>query len=355
MKKSVRILLIALCAALVLAMPFTLSAPNQVAEAPVDWDEEWDDSALNVLFPAAYAEEEETSFDMPEGDAAEEPAEAGADESYALPVDFSAGMPLNPDGFTENGYQDDSITMTLEVKEDENARWYIARVQIKHPSQLRTATAGSLTSSKTALPSSMAESKNAVVAINADYFSNEPQKTRFEFRQGEQITKNRQKFTNNTKDVLVIDANGDFHTFVKFPQETYDALMASDIEIVNAFMFGPTLVKEGQLLTMDPEYGYNPSGQEPRTAIGQTGSLSYVLVVAEGRNEKEGFAGVTQQQLADFMYELGCVEAFNLDGGNSATMVFHGELYKGMADGSERAQSDIIYFASAADPASWQD
>ena len=71
------------------------------------------------------------------------------------------------------------------------------------------------------------------------------------------------------------------------------------------------------------------------------------MVVAEGRNEKEGFAGVTQQQLADFMYELGCVEAFNLDGGNSATMVFNGELYKGMADGSERAQSDIIYFASA--------
>lgn len=333
MKLPVRILLWALCAALVLGMPFVVSAPNQVAEAPVEWDE----GAFAWLIPAACAEE----TGLP-------------DEKYALPVDFSAGMALNTDAYTEDGYQDDSITVKVETREEGGVKWRIAYVQIKHPSQLRTATAGKLTSSKTALPSSMAKAKNAVVAINANYFSNDPEKTRFEFRQGEQITKNRGgKYTNNIKDVLVIDANGDFHTFITFPKESYEALMASDIEIVNAFMFGPTLVHEGELVQVSEDYGYNPTGDEPRTAIGQTGPLSYVLVLAEGRTEDS--EGVTQQELADFMYALGCVEAFNLDGGNSSTMVFKGELYMDKAVSSERAQSDIIYFASAVDPALWQD
>ncbi|MBE5775922.1 MAG: phosphodiester glycosidase family protein [Clostridiales bacterium] len=342
MKMPVRILLWALCAVTVLGMPFVLSAPNQVAEPPVDWDE----GAFAFLLPSACAEE-----------VTEENAEEAAvlpDEKYALPVDFSAGMELNPAAYTENGYQDDSISVQMETREVDGVKWRIAYVQIKHPSQLRTAAAGKLTSSKTALPSSMAKAKNAVVAINADYFSNDPEKTRFEFRQGEQITKNRgNKFTNNIKDVLVIDANGDFHTFITFPKETYEALMASDIQIVNAFMFGPTLVHEGETVEISEEYGYNPTGNEPRTAIGQTGPLSYVLVVAEGRTDES--EGVTQQELADFMFELGCVEAFNLDGGNSATMVYKGELYMDKAASSERAQSDIIYFASAVDPAAWQE
>ena len=316
-------------------MPFVVSAPNQIAEAPVEWDE----GALSWLLPSACAEE--TQPVLP-------------DENYALPVDFSAGMPLNPDGYTENGYQDDSITVGMETVERDGVKWRIARVQVKHPSQLRTATAGGVKSSKTALPSSMAKAKNAVVAINADYFSNDPEKTRFEFRQGEQITKNRGgKYTNNIKDVLVIDANGDFHTFITFPKETYEALMASDIQIVNAFMFGPVLVQKGELVQVSEEYGYNPTGNEPRTAIGQTGPLSYVLVIAEGRTEES--EGVTQQELADFMFELGCVEAYNLDGGNSATMVFNGELYMDKDPKTERTQSDIIYFASAADAAAGQE
>ena len=53
-----------------------------------------------------------------------------------------------------------------------------------------------------------------------------------------------------------------------------------------------------------------------------------------------------QAKLAEFMYGLGCVQAFNLDGGNSAEMVFGQKTIKGMPDGDERTLSDIIYFAS---------
>ena len=302
MKKSVRILLSVLCALMCLCLPLLLCAPVSLAE------------------------------------------ETGA--AKALPVDFSAGSVPDPDGWTEEGYSDETITVRLETRDEDGVIWRIIYVDIAHPSQLRTATAGKLNSSKVAKPSSMAEGKNAVVAINGDYFSNDPNKTTFEYRQGEKI---RNK-TNKKKDLLIIDAEGNFHTFIKCGAEGKAALekyIAEGGTIMDAFTFGPVLVQEGNRLTMDKNYGYNPNGREPRAAIGQMGELSYVLVVAEGRSSDSD--GVTHQELADFMFELGCSEAFNLDGGNSATLIFHGGFYMNRTASSERAQSDIIYFASARD------
>ena len=115
--------------------------------------------------------------------------------------------------------------------------------------------------------------------------------------------------------------------------------------LVNAFTFGPALVKDGELLAIDDNYGYNPHGREPRAAIGQTGPLSYVMVVVSAK-DRSGNSGLSQKALGELMYDLGCVQAFNLDGGNSAEMCFGETIIKGMPGGSERGLSDIIYFAT---------
>ena len=52
-------------------------------------------------------------------------------------------------------------------------------------------------------------------------------------------------------------------------------------------------------------------------------------------------------ELSELMHSLGCVRAFNLDGGNSAIMVFGDQVIKGQPGGDERQLYDIIYFASA--------
>ncbi|MBR6706634.1 MAG: phosphodiester glycosidase family protein [Clostridia bacterium] len=305
MKKSVHILLTAVCVLMCLCLPFILCSASSMAEG------------------------------------AEEEKAAGA---KALPVDFSAGSVPDPEGWTENGYSDDTITVRAETREEDGVIWRIVYVDIAHPSQLRTATAGKLSSTKVARPSSMAESKNAIAAINGDYFSNDPNKTTFEYRQGQKI---RQK-TNKKKDLLIIDMDGNFHTFIKCGADgkaELEKYLDEGGTIMDAFTFGPVLVKGGMRMRMDTEYGYNPNGREPRAAIGQMGELSYVLVVAEGRSASSD--GVTHQELADFMFGLGCIEAFNLDGGNSATLIFHGDFYMNRTPSSERSQSDIIYFASA--------
>ena len=333
MKLPVRIALCLLCALLVLAAPFVLSSPNMLGEVKWqlldDMEESDDEALLRFLLPAANAEEA---------------------KEYALPVDFSKGMQPNPALFTAEGYEDDSITVKMETREENGVIWRIAWVEIASPTQLRTAIAGKkVTSSATALAKDLAQANNAVVALNGDYYSNDPQKTTFEYRMGEKI---RAK-TNQKKDILIIDDQGDFHIVLAQPKKQQQAALdeiAKEFNIVNAFTFGPALVNEGQVIRVSRDYGYNPGGKEPRAAIGQIGKLSYVLVIAEGRGESKG---ATHQELADFMGALGCQTAFNLDGGGTATMIFNGEYYNHLG-GSPRNMSDIIYFATAVSPEEWK-
>jgi len=351
MNNAVRFLLTALCAALILAMPFVISSPTmlyehaeqvieKVEEGAEDYQEE---GMLHFLMGSARAESTENDLiieDVEEG-------KSSVNTTWELPVDMSAGSRPNPDAFTENSYEDESIQVSVETLEEDGVIWHVGRIRIASPTQLRTGVAGEkLTSKKTRTVSSMAEMYNAVIALSGDDYQNDPQKTSYEYRMGEEI---RNK-TNKLKDILIIDEKGDFHLYIKSEGMNASNRKVTSIDgfngtVINAFTFGPALVKDGQLLTLDTGYGYNPNGKEPRAAIGQTGELSYLFIIAEGRGESEG---VTQQQLAEKMYELGCVQAYNLDGGNSAEMVFNGQIYKGMPGGSERPLNDIIYFATAA-------
>lgn len=326
MKKTMRICLIALLVLMLLSVPMLVPSGAMLG----DYMYEWMDYSWGML-PVAHAEE-------------------AAAPDYSLPIDFTPGQKPNPACYTEEGYSDDSITVRLETRDEDGVMWRIAYVDIKDASQFRTGIAGAkVTSNRTALPSAMAEKYNAVITISGDYYANDPAKTTYEYRMGQKIRNKR----NRKKDILIIDTNGDFHLFVQSNEKEMKAFDSSDLEILHAFTFGPALVKEGTRLELDKKYGYNPNGREPRMAIGQMDTLSYVLVLAEGRTQDS--QGVTHEELADFMFNLGCLEAFNLDGGNTATMVFNGEYYQQKTVKNERPQSDIIYFASAVDPATWSE
>ena len=64
---------------------------------------------------------------------------------------------------------------------------------------------------------------------------------------------------------------------------------------------------------------------------------------------RDGHSGATYEDLAAFMAEQGCTQAYNLDGGNSALMVFNGENYSDKSFNAERSVSDIIYFSTLVD------
>jgi exopolysaccharide biosynthesis protein len=65
------------------------------------------------------------------------------------------------------------------------------------------------------------------------------------------------------------------------------------------------------------------TGRYPRAALGLApGEL--IAVVSEGRADDE--AGLTMEELASAMAGLGAVDAINLDGGGSASLVVDGTL-----------------------------
>ena len=79
----------------------------------------------------------------------------------------------------------------------------------------------------------------------------------------------------------------------------------------------------------------------PRTAIGVTADGRYLLVVADGR--RAGWAtGMTLNQLAVLMVSLGAVQALNLDGGGSSTMVVKNGVVNKPSSGGERTVSTTL-------------
>ena len=263
---------------------------------------------------------------------------AGAD---ALPMDFSAGPVADEANYTELGYEDETLSVTMEHVWVGDAYFHVARVKISDPSQLRIGLAAPFGTKKTNKVSTIARDNNAVVAIGGDYFGNE--EGGYVVRMGEVYRKKPLK----SRDMLVTDSNGDFHILVKSDAAQLKALMESDAGIVNVFNFGPALVIDGELQEMPESYKtYNIFGKEPRCAIGQLGELEYLLVVVDGR-DAAGSKGCTAAELAQFMADRGCIQAYNLDGGNSALMYFHGENFSTKSFEHERSVSDIIYFATA--------
>jgi len=270
-----------------------------------------------------------------------------------LPIDFTPGHVADPANFTDSGYEDETITVQMERVWVEDTHFNVARVKISDPSQLRTTLANPKNTNKTNRISTIAKDNNAVVAIGGDFFTKDSYG--YVVRMQEVYRKKPLK----SRDMLITDENGDFHIIKNSDAAQLQALMESHT-LVNVFNFGPALVIGGEKQEIDKDYKYNPNGFEPRCAIGQVGPLEYLLVVADGGKGRElkitnadgsvkKSHGCNMEMLAQFMADQGCLEAYNLDGGNSALMVFGEENYSKKSVSSERAVSDIIYFATAID------
>ena len=264
-------------------------------------------------------------------------------EEYSLPIDFSGGYAPNPSGFTKNSYEDASVSVKMEVRDIDGVRYDIAWIKIASPTQLRTAIAGAPNEVVAEKPTRMARKVNAIVAINGDFYVQ--RKDGLIYRQGQAF----RYVLNPEKDILVIDDQGDLHAFLNGENQTAEllAFMQSGRTIVNAFTFGPAIVKDGQALPLPDTYltRFDSAVRAPRTVIAQIGPLEYVFVEAEGRVQHS--KGVTTNQMGEFMVSLGVQTAYCMDGGNSSIMLFDDKYFDANYAASEREQSDIIYIATA--------
>ncbi len=303
-------------------------------DAPIDWGN--DDTGTDEAGLGANAARYRVLASAAVSDVLPTSNMASLDED----INTVGRMPIEAN-YTDTGYSDDTIHVDIQQTQQDNSIYHIAYVKIASPSQLRTAIAGGINSTRTAPATTLAQSVNAVVAVNGDFFSKYT--GGYIVRQGQTLRKK----VSDHYDLLLIDENADFHMLLagKKGQEDGIVSLLKEHRIVNAFFFGPALVMDGNVCEISAEYGWNPNGQEPRAAIGQLAPLSYVVVTVDGRIDAS--QGVTLPTLAAFMKQIGCQQAYNLDGGNSSALVFHNQLLS-IKDVDERSVNDIVYFASAA-------
>ena len=264
-------------------------------------------------------------------------------EEFSLPIDFSGGYKPDQANYTKDSYEDASLSVKMEKRDIDGVRYDIAWIKVASPTQLRTAIAGEPNEIIAEKPGRMARKVNAVVAINGDFYVQ--RKDGLIYRQGQAF----RYILNPEKDILVIDDLGDLHVFLNGENQTTEllAFMQSGRTIVNAFTFGPAIVKDGVALPLPDTYltRFDSKVRAPRTVIAQIGPLEYVFVEAEGRVAHS--KGVTTDQMGEFMVSLGVQTAYCMDGGNSSIMLFNGRYYDANYAESEREQSDIIYVCSA--------
>ena len=102
---------------------------------------------------------------------------------------------------------------------------------------------------------------------------------------------------------------------------------AAPWRVEDAVGAGPVLVAAGTTaVTADAEvfFGTSIPDVHPRTAAGVTADGALILMVVDGRQPES--RGVSLRELAQLMHDRGAVEAVNLDGGGSSTLVVQGHL-----------------------------
>ena len=108
---------------------------------------------------------------------------------------------------------------------------------------------------------------------------------------------------------------------------------------------GPQLIKAGKVAITDKQEKMSATfatDRHPRIAIAKLASGKLLLVTVDGRQSGIS-AGMSLYMLADLLLELGAVEAMNLDGGGSTTMVIHNKIVNKPSDQTgERPVSDAV-------------
>lgn len=246
--------------------------------------------------------------------------------------------PEKYDSAFEN-YKDDTIEVHYYKEKKYDSWFHYMEVRIKHPSQIRVALANNQyakTGKIRKLPSEISADVNAVCAVNGCFYN---------VRWGGIFIHRRELLRDRPFgiDVLLIDSDGNFH--IVEDRELKSSGLLEKYDIINALSFGPELVRDGEELKITKR-DWEPSTNEPRTAICQYDDpLHYLVVLAEGRNSQS--VGVTLQTFAHEVAQTNVKIAYNLDGGRSGTMIIGNKLKNKVGWGSEKPQSDIVYFATA--------
>ena len=264
-------------------------------------------------------------------------AETVAEEPGAFPE-------LNEEGFLDVGeyvyinaeagvwrYGDDQLKVEIYRCTGTNAKgsnltWYEAEVWSRGDETWRVfSNVEGKHMSYNAWPYAVAQKNQLVLGISTDFAQNRYPKKDASVGI---IIRNGKVFSDKTRpatskkwpplDVLALYPDGNMEVYVSDEHTAQEYL---DMGVETTLAFGPWLVRDG--VRNDADIASMNLGNNPRVAIGMVEPGHTFAMMLEGRHK--GSVGAYLDFLADRMLDKGCTLAINLDGGETACMVFMGE------------------------------
>ncbi|MDO4260940.1 MAG: phosphodiester glycosidase family protein [Eubacteriales bacterium] len=325
-----------------LILPEAVSASQTDGSSP-------DGSAASADASSPAGDASQTDGSSPAGDASQTDgsdrfpimADHFPEEAVDQPVQAGEARTDDPEGTTVIGASDGDykivVTKTVTGSGDDRLTYYVADILVPDARMLKSCFAQDTYGENIyETTDSMAKRCQAVLAVNGDFYG---------WRSDGIIIRNGSLFRDvPARRGAAIYEDGYLRCFDE-SSTSGEALLEE--QVWSTFSFGPELVQDGQVVDgLDEDYAVDLLAiqhKQPRTVIGQIARNHFVLVVVDGR--QAGYSrGIRMTELASLMQELGCTEAYNLDGGASSTMYFKGEIVNHPCSGDgDRNVSDCIF------------
>lgn len=259
------------------------------------------------------------------------------------PIETAAKVPNNI-SFDDWNYKSDNIQIKIDKVQtgsgSDLVTYFMADISLKDVSSLKSAFAeNTFGRNIIEFTSKIAADNNAILAINGDYYG---------FRSDGILIRN----GNVYRDIPTRFGAAFFEDGTLQSYDEKDSSSAKLLEkgATNTLSFGPVLLNKGRITSdfnntvIDTNFGNKSiQGTNPRTGVGMISPNHFVFVVVDGRMDNYS-KGMTLSEFAQLFADLGCQEAYNLDGGGSSTMYFMGRIVNNpLGKNKERGVSDIIY------------
>ncbi len=314
--------------------PFTLNLPDATPE-PQETAEEAPEVETEPPAPTAQAEE-------PVPPAAEE-----GSEPATAPL-LTEGFPeLTADGFLKPGeapyiFKDEEngiwryasqtlrIVITRQQNVEEKLRWFESQVFFKEGDRFQMYPNEPGNKFKMKQMEKIADQHNLVFAVNGDYYIyrvNRRNATKsavaigrvardFTMLYDTAVSPNRKNHPN--LDVMALYPDGTMSVHDANEKTTEELLAMGAMDVLS---FGPVLIRDGAI----NEKAVSNFGvtQQPRAGLGMVRKGHFIHLMVESRTSKS--KGVNTTWMAERFAQLGCDTAFNLDGGQTAVVIFMGE------------------------------
>ena len=234
---------------------------------------------------------------------------------------------------TDHTYSNATISISWdmyrdEISYDKPVTFYVADVLVQDITSLSTAFAkGTYSAGGVRSMEDIAKSNDCIVAISGDFAR---------WHENGLIVRNGEVFRQKryTSDLCVLYPDGVMETYTPGTISVEEILKRNPWQ---SWHFGPELLDHnGQIKT---RFNTAVWGRNPRSVIGYYEPGHYCLVLVDGRQGKYS-GGLNMPELSELMHALGCVRAYNLDGGATAHMSWTDKVIN--SPSKDRQVHDVI-------------